>query len=529
MEVLLKDYHDQELIKYLRFGWPVGCLDPGTQTIPKNHKGAEQNKEEIVAYLHKQSQAGTLIGPFAVNPFGERARFSALNTRDKKESGQKRVIVDLSAPKGNSINGGTPKDFFLDQEQELHFPTVDSLVQIIREKGVGCKLFKIDRKSAYKFESIDPGDIHLMGMVFEGQFYFDTTLVMGARHAAGCCHRTSEAFIFILEDNGYRGTCFIDDMAGGDIGDRADRAFAFLRQLLRELNVLEAMDKACPPSTIMVFLGILFDTIRMTMEVTPDRLRDIKVELIRWMNKEVATLRQVQSLVGKLNFCASVVRAGRLFFSRILSFMKTLSDRGYRPITAEVRADLKWWIKFMEDFNGVTAIPEVFWSKPDLVFSTDACLKCAGGWSPAATSGRVDNQFFSVRFPEWIKSDPLVSINELEALSLLVGIKIWGSYCVGKKILVFCDNQATVHIVNSGRAANAFAQSVMRELHFWAAKFQCQVRAVFIGTQENRMADLASRRLFDSASEWEFKILTQYLMITEISVEPQAFAFTNDW
>lgn len=532
-EQLLKNYDDKDLITYLRYGWPVGCVDPGEQVLPVNHKGAQMHAAQVRRYLQKQSDNCTLIGPLKQNPFGERARFSPINTRAKKEleEGTKelaqRIIVDLSSPRGKSINDGTPKNFYLDKEQELHFPTVDALVKIIREKGQGCKLFKVDRKSAYKFENIDPGDVHLMGMIFEGEFYFDTSLVMGARHAAGCCHRTTSALIHIHQEKGFRSTCFIDDMAGGEVPDRADEAYQVLQEILRDLNILEAQDKACPPSTLMVFLGILFDTILMTMEVTPDRLKEIKVELIRWLRKRYSTKKQVQSLIGKLNFCASVVRAGRLFFSRILTFMKTMRDRGFHEVPQDVRKDIDWWIRFVEQFNGVSCIPDELWSRPGLVFSSDASLVAAGAWAPATEEHNI-NEYFTVQFPAALQCKAEVSINELEAVALLLGIRVWGGRCKGKRMLIRCDNQATVHILNTGRATNVFAQACMREVHFWCAKFDCQVRAFHLKSKLNTMADVLSR-IHEPGKREEFQILTRYMKTKEVRVPGHYFNFDSNW
>lgn len=527
-EDFLSDYEDKEVITYLRYGWPVGCVDSGVQSLPQNHKGALQNKEQVRNYLDTQAKKGSLIA-LDNNPFGDRARFSPINTRDKRDNPEeKRIIVDLSSPRGYSINDGTPKEFFLDKEQELHFPTIDSLVEIIRNKGAGCLLYKVDRKSAYKFECLDPGDVHLMGMKFEDKFYFDATLVMGARHAAGCCHRTTSALMFIHQQNGYSGTCFIDDMAGGETPDRAQEAFLSLRDLLRQLCVKEAFDKACSPAPIMIFLGILFNTILMTMEVTPDRLKEIKAEIIRWGSKEYATLKQVQSLVGKLNFCASTVRAGRLFFSRILTYMKEMSARGFSRIPPEVRLDLNWWRRFMNQFNGVTCIPDIVWTRPGLQFSTDASLKMAGGWSPATVNNGGVNEFFSVPFPNFVLDRDDVSINELEALVILIAIRVWGKNCKGKRVLIQCDNAATVQIVNSGRAANKFAQACMREIHYWCAVHDCQVRTIHVPSEQNQMADLASR-MYSRKHKAEFDILTKYMQVSEVQVPNNYFVFLNNW
>ncbi|RLC09102.1 MAG: hypothetical protein DRI57_22775, partial [Deltaproteobacteria bacterium] len=67
------------------------------------------------------------------------------------------------------------------------------------------------------------------------------------------------------------------------------------------------MNKADHPSSRLAFLGIWFDTIKMTMEVTPERLVEINALTAVWLNKESATVKEVQSLIGKLNFVAKCV------------------------------------------------------------------------------------------------------------------------------------------------------------------------------------------------------------------------------
>ena len=66
----------------------------------------------------------------------------------------------------------------------------------------------------------------------------------------------------------------------------------------------------------------------MTISIDPKKLQEIKKELNKWKTKKSATLRETQSLVGKLNFAATTVHAGRLFFSRVLNFLRTIPAKG---------------------------------------------------------------------------------------------------------------------------------------------------------------------------------------------------------
>ena len=85
----LKNYHDKEIIELLMFGFLIECdIHCSEFNQPDNHTGARYFPNEIDAYLAKEINKGTLIGPFDENPFGKHARFSPLNSRPKKESSE---------------------------------------------------------------------------------------------------------------------------------------------------------------------------------------------------------------------------------------------------------------------------------------------------------------------------------------------------------------------------------------------------------------------------------------------------------
>ena len=102
----------------------------------------------------------------------------------------------------------------------------------------------------------------------------------------------------------------------------------------------------------------------------------------------------------------------------------------------------------MSEFDGVTIMPLCNWDAPDSIFSSDACLKSAGGWS--------DGEAFHVQFPRWLKSRKDVSIDELELITVIVAIKMWDEKMSNRNILTYCNNQASVEVVNTRRARNAF-------------------------------------------------------------------------
>ena len=138
---------------------------------------------------------------------------------------------------------------------------------------------------------------------------------MGLKSAAHICQRVTNAISFMMFQIGISILNYLDDLAGAETQDKAFFAYHSLGVLLQKYGIEETMDKSVPPSQIMVFLGVLFNTITMTIEVTPERSVEIKQLVQMWLGKTSATLKQIQSLLGKSNFIAACVRPSRIFVS----------------------------------------------------------------------------------------------------------------------------------------------------------------------------------------------------------------------
>lgn len=95
--------------KFLEFGWPVGYV---SNILPifeiRTHRGALQFPGQVTTYLYKEISLGRAAGPFDAVPFTDGFVVSPLNTVPKRDSDERRVIVDLSWPCSISVNDGTP-------------------------------------------------------------------------------------------------------------------------------------------------------------------------------------------------------------------------------------------------------------------------------------------------------------------------------------------------------------------------------------------------------------------------------------
>ena len=396
---------------------------------------------EIRKYLKKEIDCEAVLGPFQENPCNRPCFFSPLNTRDKKDSKGKRIILDLSFPEGNSVNDGLDKTKYFREDIVLKFPTVDKLAEIMVSKGVGCLMFKRDLKRYYRQSLVDPVDAVKLGYMFEDEMFFDAALPMGLTSSAYIAQRITNAVIFILRNRGIHGVNYIDDIECAASVSEAQQQFESVGTLVQELGIMESTAKTTPPSTKMIFLGIQLDSVKQTMEIDRDRLASIKVEIANWMGKKYTTLKQVQSIVRSLSFCASCIPEGNLIFSRILTFMKSFRGKGFHKIPVGVRKDLSWWNVFAQQFNGVAAIPALNWQQLDSVFSMDACLTGEGGWT--------NKHFFHFRFLGSIIQQGKY-INQFKLYTVMIATRLWAPSLAGMNILIYCDNETNVQVLHTG-------------------------------------------------------------------------------
>ena len=267
------------------------------------------------------------MGPYKKIPFSRHVGISPLSTRPKRGSEDRRVILDLSFPIGESVNDAIPKDTYMGFHAKLTFPQTDDFAVRIFQLGRGCYMFKIDLSRYFRQIPLDPGDYSLIGYVINREIYSDKVLPMGMRSAPYIAQRITNAIAFIHRSLSYFLLNYVDDFVAAELHTRIWQAYNALTQLLENLRVETAKDKIIPPTTRLEFLGIMFDSITMTMEISDEKIREIKQELHAWLFKTTATRREVESIIGKLQFMAKCVRAGRIFLGRLIQWIRTI-DRG---------------------------------------------------------------------------------------------------------------------------------------------------------------------------------------------------------
>lgn len=512
----------EKIIKYLQFGWPLG--HDGI-TIPKephrNHKGVRDYPEQTKEYLLSEKSKLRIYGPCDYKPFVGNNGISPLNSVPRKSDKNRRFVLDLSFPKGRGINDGINKDVYQGEEVNLRYPTVDDLVNLIykrKQENPTAKilLWKRDLKSCYRQFHLCPGSVHLVGYKFENKYWYDLVLAMGSSSSAQICQKITDLVRYIFEnryDDEVRN--FLDDFFSASLEYTARESYENLGQLLKILGIEEGQDKACPPNTQMVVLGILFNTTTMTLSLTPEKMQELIAELAKWTNRTKCSLRQMQSLIGRLSFAAGVVRSGRVYMARLINTLRKRSRANTAPIqlSAENLNDVKWWLEHIKARNGITMesmMPDRKWENQGFLWSSDSSGTGLGGWSEE--TGR----FFHCSIPEEMRN---LDINSLECMALLLCIRKWSDSCKGKRIQINCDNTTTVTVVNSGATKCPFLQACLREIHHICALNSIEIRVKWVRSLENAIADVLSRWDQDPKYQTRFRELTQDRMIQETLIK----------
>ena len=86
-----------------------------------------------------------------------------------------------------------------------------------------------------------------------------------------------------------------------------------------------------------------------------------------------------------------------------------------------------------------------------------------------------------------------LDITKKEMLTVMAAIKHWFSDLANLKVRIFVDNQACVELLNYGITKSPFLAACLREISFFLARFNIELRAEYIPSKENFLADICSR------------------------------------
>ena len=219
-----------------------------------------QNPAAVNAKLSKELDAHRLAGPFSSPPFPV-FRVSPLGLVPKKSEGEFRLIHHLSYPTGSSLNDGISVDY-----TSVSYATVEDAIGLIKSVGQNCFLAKTDVKNAFRLIPNRPADYDLLGIYWQGRYYYDRCMPMGCSSSCRTFEMFSTALEWIAQKKlhiAYILHLLDDFLIVSPTVDSCQHQLDTFLMLCSYPGILMAPEKTVGPSTTLAFAGIELDTVLM--------------------------------------------------------------------------------------------------------------------------------------------------------------------------------------------------------------------------------------------------------------------------
>ncbi len=480
----LADYPDRSfvatILHIIEFGASLGYIGPEFEQSCHNLKSAFERPHVVSNYIDSLCTLSRAQGPFSLPPLPH-FRCSPLGTVLPKRKTKARVINHLSWPGLSSVNDGIP-----DSEGTIAYERFEQAVTTLREFGQGSLLAKLDLKDAYHHIPVCPQDWHLLGCRWNGHFFFFGVLIFGIKSAPYIFNLFAEALHWIIQRHipaviKHYLDDFLPIFRPSTPWHVADAAVTWIQELGTQLGLQFQESKTVRPCTALEFLGLELDSAKMEARLPMPKLRFLRELLMAWEFKRTCTLRELQELVGFLQFSSQVIPASRTFIRRLIDFsMSFTCPFTKRHVPAAARADLAWWSTYAESWNGVRLLQQ---ARQTLHVHTDASgTKGIGG-----TFG-VD--WYASRVPHRLRH---AHIQVKELYAVLQALLRWGERWRGCHVVFHVDNSAVVDAINNRTIRSSPTMSLMRHIVMIAACLDMSFSSSWLPSHENAIADAASR------------------------------------
>jgi hypothetical protein len=473
----------------------------------ENKLDAVEDDALVTAFITEGLELQHIQGPFPVTDFPYQSQQFIISPLQKvvKEGKKPRIVLNCSYPYNeHSVNANI-------SDTKCKLQTVIQVMNKLRYLKRMFPVmypkfyfFKMDIKAAYKQIRVHKEDIPRLGFRWKDQVYFFQVLPFGMKSSTIIFESFSSFAEWIAKNHHWNIPHlhhYIDDFLG--IAASAEASIKQAEQLEKLLTLLGLQvetKKTEAGVTVIIYLGIELDGEKMEARLPQAKLQAIKDMIQEWLQKDRANLKQLQSLVGHLNFASVVVQASRPFIGRLYRAIKhhlRVAEAKQNPfiplkISAEMRKDLKWWSTFIEDWNGIHLMYDDQWDADFITIYSDASGKGYGAV--------VGQEWFQGRWTDEelaeAQRQKALSMVYLEFKVLVLAASTFGHQWQRKSIEFRTDNESTVKLNEAQYTSDPHLLGLLRTLCFLAYQHNFRFRVRHIPGSENEIADRLSRFAF---------------------------------
>ena len=235
----------------------------------------------------------------------------------------------------------------------------------------------------------------------------------------------------------------------------------------------------------------------------PEDKRCRAVNLLKWfISWKKATVHEIQSLAGLLNFTNRAMYPERVFtrrmYSKVVGKMEILKPHHHVYIDAEFQQDCKVWLQFLDQnnllrycrpFTDVNAVTDTV----DLGFYTDSSVNARLGFGGIFG----DKHWFYGQWEDGYIDMFHPSIEYLELYALLIGLFIYSDEMANRILLLHCDNMSVVEMINKTTSKCPHCMYLLQLMVLRGLNFNFRVRVKHVRSENNGLADSLSRLQFN--------------------------------
>eukprot|EP01126_Amoeba_proteus_P004040 TRINITY_DN11384_c0_g1_i15.p1 TRINITY_DN11384_c0_g1~~TRINITY_DN11384_c0_g1_i15.p1 ORF type:complete len:563 (-),score=72.01 TRINITY_DN11384_c0_g1_i15:15-1703(-) len=379
---------------------------------------------------------------------------------------------------------------------KIHFKmdTVKDLKDILMENDL---MTKIDLKDAYLHLYFNKNFRKYCAFWWRGTVWQFISMMFGHVHAPRWWTKVMRVVVKYLRKLGIRCIIYIDDIIilHGTNREDAEKEINFVVNTLMDLGLTINMKKSIlKPTTRVVFLGFIVDSVLMKMFIPGPKIKEIRKMAGKLIKEEKCTIRMLSSFLGKISAAAEAVLPWRLRTRALLLdkhkiFREKCSWESTVHLSQDSLSELRFWTDCVQNFNG----KDIKTNHPDWITRSDSSGEGFGGTGPGwCLAG------------EWSAQQNQMHNNTLETLAACH--TIW-TFILQKKIekgtiLHQSDNMVAVSYLSKQGGKKQELSKAVQEVWELCLEKGIEIRAQHVpGDQMTKDCDFLSR-MHKKQSEW---------------------------
>ena len=260
------------------------------------------------------------------------------------------------------------------------------------------------------------------------------------------------------------------------------------------------------PTESQTVLGWNVCTRTFTIALPQEKVNGWSREIADLLQQPKVRAKEIESLIGRLNYAGFVIPHARYFINRIRYLHQRCVKYGPQPVNPSVKQDMLLWKEFLKYAGNGISINLLTYTTWDCQIFTDASELGIGGYNPHTGIG------WRYKLPQWTSN---LHINSIEFLAALVGlwVDLLHSPCLHKRMLCMTDSSsalAWLHKGNFNPVDQKVHESISRKLTRVMMDNQAALYSQHVKGSHNVIADSLSRDFHIDSDKLTFILRSLY-------------------